>query len=329
MQTSENRNLLTICIPTYNRCRFLDYGVRKLAPEAEKYGIEIIIVDNASPDETEKIGRGLSEEYSFIHYYRNDTNIGPDRNFEKALKLSTSRYAWLMSDDDGIDFSKIPEILHQLDQNDLDLFVLNAENRVVDVPSKLYTNHSKLLSEIGWHMQMMSCLIFSRELIHNADFDKFQHTFLVQYGIIFDTIGKKKDIQVFFFSDIVIVPFYPNDFERKQGDGWMQNALPIFVENWSRMILNFPECYSMEAKRMAIRDHGEKSGLFRFQSLLRLSLIGALTASKLHEVRKYYGYAIAYPYWLVNIISRLPANNYIYQALRTIKHSVKILLGKR
>lgn len=328
MQNMSDSNLLTICIPTYNRCEFLDYGVRKLAPYAQQYGITIVIVDNDSPDDTEIIGRKLTNDFSNIKYYRNDSNIGPDRNFEKALKLADTKYAWLMSDDDGIVYERIPLILSILSKNNLDMLILNARGRVNDVASKLYTDHNELLSEIGWHMQYMSCLIFSNEIIERADFKKYWNTNLMQYGIIFDTLSKKKEIQVYFLADVVITGFDDVKLHRSSNDGWMNSALRIFVTQWTKMILSFPDCYTDYAKRKAIMEHGIKSKLFRLRPIISLSMHHYITPEKLTEVKEYYHYAISYPYWLVKLIACTTSNKFTLSIWEIIRKIHK-LLAKR
>ncbi|MBV5277921.1 MAG: glycosyltransferase family 2 protein [Campylobacteraceae bacterium] len=105
----EQNKQLSIVIPTYNRADFLDYSLEVHIPLLEKYNIQIFISDNASTDNTREIVSKWMKEYKFLSYYQNETNIGPDANFEKALKLPDTEYIWLLSDtyqipDDGISY---------------------------------------------------------------------------------------------------------------------------------------------------------------------------------------------------------------------------------
>ena len=74
--------LLTIAIPTYNRSRYLARLLESLLPQLKgESRVELIISDNASPDETQ----ATVEEYRLrgldFRFIRNETNIGAEANF--------------------------------------------------------------------------------------------------------------------------------------------------------------------------------------------------------------------------------------------------------
>ena len=93
---------LSIAIPTYNGSRYireaLDSIISQLGYIDEE--IEIVVSDNASTDRTPEIIREYQNKYSFIKYFRNEENLGADRNFDLAVRRSTGEYVWLFSDDD-------------------------------------------------------------------------------------------------------------------------------------------------------------------------------------------------------------------------------------
>jgi glycosyltransferase involved in cell wall biosynthesis len=104
--------LLTIAIPTYNRAWCLRELLPLLVDEVENEPrIELIISDNASPDETpsvveEFVARGLR-----VRYIRNPQNIGPDANFLQCFEQARGKYVWIFSDDDLIVPGGIAKIL--------------------------------------------------------------------------------------------------------------------------------------------------------------------------------------------------------------------------
>ncbi len=94
--------ILSIGIPTYNGAatirQTLESVVAQLLP-----GVEIVISDNASTDETQVIAREFAAARpDAIRYYRNDTNIGMDRNFDAVVRRAAGRFVWILSDDDHI-----------------------------------------------------------------------------------------------------------------------------------------------------------------------------------------------------------------------------------
>jgi len=85
--------MLSICIPSFNRYPFLEWGVKRL--RADFPGAEIIVSDNASTDDTPHIR--LRRD---IKYLCQPENIGPFPNMLKAFQGATGRYAVYCADDD-------------------------------------------------------------------------------------------------------------------------------------------------------------------------------------------------------------------------------------
>lgn len=120
-QPNTNKPLLSICIPTYNRAHYLvehlDYIVRQFADDKIYQQVEIIISDNASPDNTRDIVAGFQEKYKNIRYYRNDANLGFDRNVANVIYQAEGDFIWTLSDDDFITDDALGYILAGLEKN--------------------------------------------------------------------------------------------------------------------------------------------------------------------------------------------------------------------
>jgi len=98
MVLNQKKPLVSICIPTYNSAKFLKESLDSIVNQtyANK---EIIISDNASTDETEKIVKEYVEKYK-IKYYRNDKNIGAEANFTRCIELANGEYIAIFHSDD-------------------------------------------------------------------------------------------------------------------------------------------------------------------------------------------------------------------------------------
>ncbi len=91
--------LLSICIPTYNRSFYLDTCLQSIVRQVGNNDeVEIIISDNVSEDNTREIANLYVRNYNNVKYFRNDTNIGGDKNFIEALKRGNGKYLKLMND---------------------------------------------------------------------------------------------------------------------------------------------------------------------------------------------------------------------------------------
>ena len=91
--------LVSVCIPTRNRSIRLNRAVDALK-RCSYENIEIIISDNASSDDTQRVCEALTESDSRIKYFRHTENQGPTKNFEFARAQATGKYFLWLSDDD-------------------------------------------------------------------------------------------------------------------------------------------------------------------------------------------------------------------------------------
>src|ERR1035438_10666701 len=104
LQTPEiTKPLLTIAIPTYNRAGCLKELLSVLADQLkDEPRVELIISDNASPDETPFVVQDFVSRGLRVRYIRNTQNIGADANFLQCFEQALGKYVWLFSDDDLI-----------------------------------------------------------------------------------------------------------------------------------------------------------------------------------------------------------------------------------
>lgn len=93
--------LLSICIPTYNRKDCLIQCLESIVNKQDLSEIEIVISDNASSDGTNEIMKEYLIKYPNIIYFRNDENIGFDKNVLKVISLASGKYCLFIGDDDA------------------------------------------------------------------------------------------------------------------------------------------------------------------------------------------------------------------------------------
>jgi glycosyltransferase involved in cell wall biosynthesis len=91
--------LITIGLPVYNSERYLTQSLDSLLAQTYRDFV-LVISDNASTDRTAEICRSYAEADRRVQYFRNDTNIGNPRNFNRVCSLVTTKYLkWSTSDD--------------------------------------------------------------------------------------------------------------------------------------------------------------------------------------------------------------------------------------
>lgn len=296
------KSLLSICIPTYNRGYLLKENLALLCPITEAYGINILISDNASPDDTEIIIKDLCSKYSNIYYVKQKENIGPDKNFEYVLKMSSSKYSWLLGDSCYITEKSLCLALSELKDSEWDLLITGDGERIRirNIVSQIYSDPHILLEELGWYLTWMSCLIFNNKLIKKADFQHYHNSCFLQTGIIFEylinnscRVKINSKIQVFGFS----LP---------KKNNWINIAFEIFCKDWYLFVMSLPVSYSFEEKIKCIKMHGCKSHLFTFKGLCSLRAKGVLNYSICQRYYFFIKQTISLNLYIVVLISLLP-----------------------
>lgn len=119
--------LLTIIIPTYNRCSLLKKSLNNLLPMTKDYldMVDVYVSDNDSTDETKDVVCHFFSSYPNLKYFKQDENIGAANNFYDATKRVKTKYVTLLSDDDLVLPTYLSTIIQILSDN-LDIGLLNV-----------------------------------------------------------------------------------------------------------------------------------------------------------------------------------------------------------
>ena len=90
---------VSIGLPVYNGEQFLKEALDSILAQTFE-DFEVIISDNASTDSTKEICQAYVAKDSRIRYFRNETNIGAAKNFNRTFELSSGEYfKWAAHDD--------------------------------------------------------------------------------------------------------------------------------------------------------------------------------------------------------------------------------------
>lgn len=190
---------LSIAIPTYNGSSYireaLDSIIGQLYDIDEE--IEIVISDNASTDETPEIVREYQSKYSFIRYFRNEENLGADRNFDLAVRRSTGEYVWLFSDDDRLKSGAIKKVLGVLKQykNLANIFVnysvyngdltLCRDERDLKIYADIHCQSADAFLNSSRHYSIaVSSNIVLRTLWLNTDVVEYLDSHWIHFGVV-------------------------------------------------------------------------------------------------------------------------------------------------
>ena len=99
MDSNKKSPVIAIGLPVYNEEKTLKKTLDSIMRQTF-VDFEVIISDNNSTDNTEKICQEYSEENSKIQYFRQDKNIGILENWKFVLDKANSKYfVWIAADD--------------------------------------------------------------------------------------------------------------------------------------------------------------------------------------------------------------------------------------
>ncbi len=146
-----NNPLLSICIPTYNRAEELKICLESICRQldANPYlakDVEIVISDNGSPDHTEKTAQQWQQKYPQIHYVKQESNVGFDKNVLRIIEESHGKYCLTLGDDDAILDDGLMKIIDLLKKNQSSYINLNhwGYNHELTAPLTPHPNREQI-----------------------------------------------------------------------------------------------------------------------------------------------------------------------------------------
>ncbi|WP_203135833.1 glycosyltransferase family 2 protein [Microbacterium sp. JZ31] len=90
---------VTVVIPCFNYARYVEQAVHSALNQGG-VTVEVIVVDDASTDDSLAVLRRLAEEDPRVHVLANETNRGPVATFNRGLAAATGEYLVRLDADD-------------------------------------------------------------------------------------------------------------------------------------------------------------------------------------------------------------------------------------
>ena len=160
--------LLSICIPTYNRLKYLQELLAMLLPQVEILPdgiVEVIVSDNKSTDGTTDFCKTLRA--AFLRTWTNSENIGAERNYFRCINEAQGEYIWLLGDDDILPARAVERVVSFLQSHHPKLLI-SADIDGVD--GAIYEDYSAVLSKMTDDFVLAHTLI-SANVFRRDSFD--------------------------------------------------------------------------------------------------------------------------------------------------------------
>ncbi len=248
-----DKNILSIVIPTYKRVKFLETTVTCVALQIKKSGleelIEVIISDDASKDETASYVNHVHEDYSFVQGFVQPKNLGVSQNIEWLIQKAGGPYILICCDDDMFADGALEYLIHSIQEKNPNLILINTSNIMsLDDANKKYKivlqnrlnitqdifienfekEKEKLLLTNNWlHMVNLATAvvfkkdIFNKELLAAKDFLRPENVYLFQAPLL---VGISK------YGRLLLIG-QPLVLHRKNETNWTKNVpLEFFID---------------------------------------------------------------------------------------------------
>jgi len=230
---------LSICISTFNRAAFIGETLESIVSQATE-NCEIVVSDNASPDNTENVVGQYERRCSCLRYIKHDTDLGMDRNYDRALELARGEYCWLLSDDDPLKPGAVASVLKAL-ANDFSLVLVNSEardaslstiiqGRIHDIRAdQVYepTEMDRLFSDLKEYVQYLSAYVIKRDIWRERERERYYGSLYLFVGIVFQKCLPGKAL-------VMAEPLMYSRFGNFST--FSPNAFEVFTINWSSVV---------------------------------------------------------------------------------------------
>lgn len=165
--------LVSIVLPTYKRAHLLAQAMRSVLDQTHE-NLELIIVDDNSPDETAAVVRGFSD--TRLQYIKNDPNLKLPRALNRGFSLTHGDYLTWTSDDNLLAPTAIAKMVAALANGNCDFvyadYWLFSDTDAAGHP--LNPQHDRLPDSLQLNQgnHIGACFLYTRKLYESVgDYD--------------------------------------------------------------------------------------------------------------------------------------------------------------
>lgn len=116
IQTRTPAPKLSICIPTFNRSRYLQNALTHLFDEQRfPFEFEVLVSDNDSTDGTHELVESFMQSHRQLRYIRQTRNVGGEANIVALYRQARGEYTTYLADDDILLPKALARVIKYLD----------------------------------------------------------------------------------------------------------------------------------------------------------------------------------------------------------------------
>lgn len=309
--TDKNEVILSICIATYNREKFIGATLESIVGQISE-SVEIVVADGASTDNTKEVVLDYQKKYPQIKYYQLHKKGGVDCDYCKAIERATGKYFWLMSDDDILKPNAVRKVLKET-QHNLGLIIVNSEIRSVDLScvlkrkilplseDRIYRTqeYQDFFADMASYLSFIGCVVIERNLWISREKARYFGTEFVHVGVIFQAV----------IASNILVIAEPLIGIRYCNNSWTNRFFEIWAFKWPRLIWSFSGYPASIKEKVTPRE-----GCISVKRLIYFRALGAFSLAE------YYNFIVPssksfYRRALAKLVASLPGEIFNFFAI--------------
>lgn len=280
MTTQDNEGIvLSICIPTFNRARYLESLLEDIVANIGKlrYDHEILIGDNCSEDATPQVVERFKDQLK-IWYFRRLSNIGGGENLNQLYRSAKGRYCLYLADDDLPILEVVNDNITMLEAHP-EIGVIFAPWTIHDKPSgqdvaQFYTLEGDYLIDTGNYSKLLALLVtrhifpeiylIRREVLTSLYFTPNKYAFYA-----FVHIAEMLSRYSVYFS---AKPFYRSVARYFEDENRVQAGIEEVKDGWDRYRGGLEYLFGKFAGTLSTEDKAEWQSAIDQFILLRMNV---------------------------------------------------------
>jgi glycosyltransferase involved in cell wall biosynthesis len=269
--------VLSICIATYNRGGFIGQTLDSILIQMEP-GVELVIVDGASSDNTAEVMKQYSAQHPDIRYYREQDNSGVDCDYDKAAGYANGDYCWFFTDDDLLKPGAIQRVLEacrrhfacvliDAEVRSSDFSKLLLKQRLTYKTDQVYKSKDfrNLFIDTVNQLSFIGSVVIRRDIWLSRERQAYYGSFFIHVGVIF---------QASLPGDTLVIA-EPQVSIRYGNSSWTSRSFEIWMLKWPQVVWSLKAVKDSDKERIVPPEPWRY-----FKNLILLRAKGAYTFSE-------------------------------------------------
>lgn len=189
--------LLSVCIPVYNRPKYLKRLLKSVIPQSKALKVPIYIGDDSTNEESKKIIKSF--KHKLLFYSKNERNINKrGENWISLIKKNKTKFSWILGQDEVVLPQSVKILLEAIQKRqDLQFIWVNGllkegnkRIKLLSIPNDLFFNDCvEFFYEVRGHNRLGVGIVDSEKFLE-ANYKKYQNTFHVFQGGVWEYLAK-------------------------------------------------------------------------------------------------------------------------------------------